>query len=249
MSSYKEFKQDCYKEIELMAADKPLNELTREWMNAANRRKYSYHFEWMGRPIIQYPQDVLAMQEVIWTVQPDLIIETGVAHGGSIIYYASLLELLEASGASRGGRVVGIDIDIRNHNREAITAHPMSKRIELIQGSSIDKAIVGQVADKIGNAKRVMVVLDSNHTHEHVMKELELYAGFVSPGSYLVVFDTVIENMSADMFGDRPWTIGNNPMTAVHEFLKTNADFAIDVEIHNKLLITVAPNGYLKRRI
>lgn len=248
MSSYKEFKQDCSKEIELMAADKRLNDLTREWMNAANRRKYSYHFEWMGRPIIQYPQDVVAMQEVIWTVQPDLIIETGIAHGGSIIFYASLLELLEISGGPRGGRVVGIDIDIRAHNREAITVHPMSKRIDLIQGSSIDNAIVSQVADRIGNAQRVMVVLDSNHTHDHVLKELELYAGFVTPGSYLVVFDTVIENMSADMFGDRPWSVGNNPMTAVQEFLKTNPAFTIDEEIHSKLSITVAPNGYLRRR-
>jgi|ETNmetMinimDraft_23_1059889.scaffolds.fasta_scaffold31464_3 cephalosporin hydroxylase len=247
MSKYKEFREECKHEIKQMGEDQSLTEITDDWMNAANNKKYSYHFEWMGRPIIQYPQDIMAMQELIWRIKPDLIIETGIAHGGSLIYYASLLELLETTNTVTGGRIVGIDIDIREHNREAIESHPMFKRIELIEGSSINDETICAVKSKIGAAKNIMVVLDSNHTHDHVLKELELYEEFVSEGSYLVVFDTVIENMSEDMFDDRPWGIGDNPMTAVKQFLKDRNDFEIDSEIDNKLLITVAPSGYLRR--
>ena len=248
MSRYEQFKAECRNEIQQMAEDEKIRRITNDWMNAVNKKKYSYHFEWMGRPIIQYPQDILAMQEVIWRVRPDLIIETGVAHGGSLVFYASLMELLEAADLSRGGRVLGIDIDIREHNRKAIESHPMFRRIELIEGSSVDPDVVSTVSSKIADAETVIVVLDSNHTHRHVLKELELYEGFVSVGSYLVVFDTVIEELEQDMFKDRPWGVGDNPMTAVEEFLKNNDNFEIDSEIHNKLLITVAPNGYLKRR-
>ena len=246
MDKYELFKQECETEIEDIANDGELNTLTRDWMNSANKQKYSYHFEWCGRPIIQYPQDMIAMQEIIWKVQPDLIIETGVAHGGSLIFYASLMEMMESMGITSGGRIVGIDIDIRAHNRAAIEEHPLFKRIDLIEGSSIDTTTVDLVKLKIRDAKTILVILDSNHTHDHVMAELGLYQSFVSDGSYLVVFDTVIELMEESMFPDRPWAVGNNPMTAVHKFLNSNKDFEIDSQMHNKLQITVAPNGFLK---
>lgn len=204
------------------------------------RYNYSYNFSWLGRPIIQYPQDMIAMQEIIWQVKPDLIIETGIAHGGSIIYYASLLELLG------DGQVLGIDIDIREHNRVEIENHPMFRRIEMIEGSSIDEDIAKRVYEFARGKKRVLVVLDSNHTHEHVLKELGLYSPLVTKGSYLVVFDTVVEDMPGEFFPDRPWGKGNNPKTAVWEFLETNDRFEIDKEIEGKLLITVAPDGYLR---
>lgn len=180
------------------------------------------------------------MQEIIWQVKPDLIIETGIAHGGSP-FYASMLELL-------GGdwQVLGINIDIREHNRKAIEAHPMFRRISMIEGSSIDEEIAKQVYDFAKDRTQILVLLDSMHTHDHVLKELQLYSPLVTKDSYLVVFDTIIEDMPKDFFPDRPWGKGNNPKTAVWEFLKTNDHFEIDKEMENKLLITVAPDGYLK---
>jgi len=208
---------------------------------AANSAKYSYNFSWMGRPIIQYPQDMIAMQEIIWQVKPDLIIETGIAHGGSLIYYASLMELIGE------GEVLGIDIEIRKHNREAIESHPMFKRITMIEGSSIDESTAKQVREFAKGKKRVMVCLDSNHTHDHVLKEMELYAPLVSVDSYLVVFDTIVEDLPDNYLPGRAWSVGDNPKTAVYEFLKRHDEFIIDSSIDNKLLISVAPEGYLKR--
>ena len=201
----------------------------------------------MGRPIIQYPQDIVAMQEIIFSVKPDLIIETGIAHGGSLILYASLLELNAACGGPAEARILGVDIDIRTHNKEAIEAHPMSKRIEMVQGSSISSEIIDAVKAKAQGKQRIMVVLDSNHTHEHVLAELEAYAPLVTKGSYCVVFDTVVEDMPKGSFPDRPWGVGNNPKTAVWEYLKSHDEFEIDKRIQHKLLITVAPDGFLKR--
>ncbi|MND95198.1 Rhamnosyl O-methyltransferase precursor [compost metagenome] len=180
------------------------------------------------------------MQELIWQIKPDLIIECGIAHGGSIIYYASLLEL------QGHGEVLGIDRDIRAHNREAIESHPMSKRIQMIEGSSVDPAVVEQVRTQAAG-KTVIVVLDSNHTHQHVLEELRLYSPLVSLGSYCVVMDTVVEDMPADFFPDRPWGQGDNPKTAVWAYLEENSDFEIDYHMQNKLLVTVAPDGYLRR--
>ncbi|MBA2500879.1 MAG: cephalosporin hydroxylase family protein [Chitinophagaceae bacterium] len=208
----------------------------------SNRVQYSYNFSWMGRPIIQYPQDMIAMQEIIWEIKPDYIIETGIAHGGSLIYYASLLELIGH------GEVIGIDIDIREHNRKEIEAHPMMKRIKMLQGSSVDETKVEEIKKLVGDNKKIIVCLDSNHTHDHVMKELELYGPFVSLGSYIVVFDTIVEALPEGYFSQkRPWGISNNPMTAVQQFLKMNDNFIVDEQIDNKLLISVAPEGYLKR--
>lgn len=219
--------------------------------------QYSYNFEWLGRPIIQYPQDMAAMQELIWSIKPDLIIETGIAHGGSLIFSASMLALLDLCEAIETGqildptasrrKVLGVDIDIRPHNREAIEAHPMASRIQMIQGSSIALEITQEVKSIAADYKKILVCLDSNHTHEHVLKELEAYAPLVSAGSYCVVFDTIVEDLPKTMFPNRPWGPDNNPKTAVWEFLKSHPEFQIDKSIDNKLLISVAPDGYLMR--
>lgn len=219
--------------------------------------QYSYNFEWLGRPIIQYPQDMVAMQELIWKVRPDLIIETGIAHGGSLILSASMLAMLDLCDAIQAGtqmdprqskrRVLGVDIEIRPHNLAAIETHPMSSRIQMIQGSSIAAEVIEQVRQVASGYERIMVCLDSNHTHEHVFAELEAYAPLTSVGSYCVVFDTIIEDMPEEMFSDRPWGPRNNPRTAVTEFLKTNQQFESDVSIDAKLLVSVAPCGYLRR--
>ena len=245
------------REIDEMGQDDNLVKNSRDWMSQVNPFEYSYHFTWMGRPIIQYPQDMIAMQEILWKVKPDLVIETGIAHGGSLAMSASMLAMLDyCETADRGGtldpkaskrQVLGIDIDIRPHNREAIKAHPMSHLIKMIEGSSVDPDVVGQVKAIAKNYNKILIFLDSNHTHEHVLREMQLYSPFVTCGSYLVVFDTIVEDMPKGSFTDRPWGVGNNPKTAVWEFLKNNDEFEIDKEIENKLLITVAPDGYLKR--
>jgi len=237
---HQEFAAQCQDEITAQGQDEKLKGLARDFFNESAAHKYSYHFSWMGRPIIQLPQDMMAMQEIIWQVKPDLIIECGIAHGGSIIYYASLLEL------QGHGEVLGIDLDIRAHNREAIETHPMSKRITMIEGSSVDAEVAEQVR-AFAAGKKVIVVLDSNHTHDHVLQELRLYAPLVSIDSYCVVMDTVVEDMPPEFFPDRPWGPGDNPKTAVWAYLKETSDFEIDAAIHNKLLITVAPDGYLRR--
>lgn len=241
-SESEKFKLECAEHVARMEADANFARTNQTWLESSIVHRYSYNFSWMGRPVIQYPQDIVAMQELVWEVQPDLIIETGIAHGGSLILYASLLELLGGN-----GRVIGIDIDIRTHNRRAIEAHPMFKRITLIEGSSIAEGIVTQVKQLARDSQRVMVVLDSNHTHDHVFRELEMYSPLVTCGSYLIVFDTIVEHLPKALAGDRPWGPGNNPKTAVHAFLANNPDFAIAKMVQEKLKITAAPDGYLKR--
>lgn len=227
--------------------NKELVESANSFMKASTMPKYSYNFKWLGRPIIQYPQDIMAMQELIFLIQPDLIIETGIAHGGSLIFMSSMLELNASCGGPQDAEILGIDIDIRKHNRDAIEAHPMFKRISMIEGSSIAPEIIEQVKAKTNNKKRILVCLDSNHTHDHVLAELEAYAQLTSIESYCVVFDTIIEDLPVKMYPDRPWGVGNNPKTAVWEYLKNHPEFEIDKHINNKLLISVAPDGYLKR--
>ncbi len=243
MDDSEEFERRNREVVGRMAADEGMRGQTREWMAAATRYEYSYHFTWLGRPIIQFPQDIVATQEIIWRVRPDLIVETGVARGGSLIFSASMLELLGGDGL-----VVGIDIDIREHNRVEIERHPMAKRIRMIQGSSVDESVVREVGTYAEGRRTVLVMLDSNHTHEHVLRELELYSPLVTPGSYLIVYDTLVEQMPEDMYPNRPWGRGDNPLTAVREFLAHNADFEVDREVEQRLLITVAPDGYLRRR-
>ena len=238
-----QFKEERKTRLERNGRNENLLNAAESFNIESNKAQYSYNFSWMGRPIIQYPQDMIAMQEIIWNVQPDLIIETGIAHGGSLIYYASLLELIGK------GEVLGIDIDIREHNKAEIEKHPMFKRIKMIQGSSIDPLIVEQVKIHTVGKKSILVVLDSNHTHEHVLAELEFYSPFVSIDSYIVVYDTIVEKLPKNYLPDliRPWGIGDNPLTAVKSFLEANPQFEIDHSINNKLLISVSPDGYLKR--
>lgn len=243
--------------IEQMSQDASLAQACQTVFNQLCQYKYSYHFDWMGRPIIQFPQDIVAMQELIWAVKPDLIIETGIAHGGSLVFSASMLAQLDMVEAIESGsvldprtskrKVLGLDIDIRAHNRAAIEAHPMSSRIAMIQGSSVDPEVIAQVRAFSKSYQRILVCLDSNHTHAHVLAELEAYAPLVSVGSYCVVFDTVVEYMPKSHFPDRPWGPGDNPLTAVNTYLAANANFEVDALVHQKLGLTVAPHGYLKR--
>lgn len=235
-----DFEQENIKKIKKMWKDTNFKNLSKKWFLDSFQHEYSYHFKWLGRPIIQYPQDMIAIQELIWKIKPDLIIETGIAHGGSLILSASILELIGK------GEVIGIDIEIKKHNRMPMENHPLGKRIHMIEGSSISKSIRNKVYEFAKGKKRVMVILDSNHTHKHVLNELKLYSPLVTKGSYLVVMDTIIEYMPKSFFKNRPWGIGDNPMSAVKEFLKHNKRFKVDNIIEKKLVITVAPNGYLK---
>jgi cephalosporin hydroxylase len=243
--------------VKALAKDQELARLSSEWFNRSALSRYSYNFEWLGRPIIQYPQDIVCVQELIWTIKPSVIVETGIAHGGSLILSASMLALLDLCDASTHNtpldvrapsrQVIGVDIEIRPHNRAAIEAHPLSRYITMIEGSSIEPTTIQQVHAAARGRGPTLVCLDSNHTHEHVLAELSAYASLVTPNSYCVVFDTVVEDMGDDMFPDRPWDPGNNPKTAVWEFLKSHSEFEIDREIPQKLQITVAPDGYLRR--
>ncbi|GGP24601.1 cephalosporin hydroxylase family protein [Silvimonas amylolytica] len=254
---YARFEAERVQDIAAQGADAKLKKMGVDFVVQTAPHKYTYNFKALGRPIIQLPQDMVAMQELIWQLRPDLIIETGIAHGGSLIMSASMLALLDYCDAVEQGvpldpkaskrTVLGLDIDIREHNRAAIEAHPLAHKIEMIQGSSIDPQVIAQVHARARGCERVLVCLDSNHTHAHVLAELEAYAPLTTPGSYCVVFDTVVEDMPADAFPDRPWGVGDNPKTAVHQWLKNNPEFEIDHTIENKLLITVAPDGYLKR--
>jgi cephalosporin hydroxylase len=269
MNTNESFADQCAREIDDAGRDQPLREESLRWMLAGAKHRYTYHFTALGRPIIQFPQDMVAMQELIWSLKPDLVIETGIAHGGSLIMSASMLALLDYCDALAGGdvldpskprrKVLGMDIDIRPNNRAAIAAHPMANRIEMIEGSSIAPDVIAAVQKRALGVDRVLVCLDSNHTHDHVLSELEAYAPLVTPGSYCVVFDTIIEDVPAGSFPERPWDKGNNPKTAVWEYLRRLDDesrtatdgaplhFEIDKSIENKLLVTVAPDGYLKR--
>jgi cephalosporin hydroxylase len=235
------FSDEVKANVDRLMADADMQARSRAWLAEITRHRYTYNFTWLGRPVIQLPQDLLAVQEVVWQVRPDLIVETGIAHGGSLVHSASLLELLGGEGL-----VVGIDVDIRAHNREAIEAHPLAKRIHLIEGSSTDSGVAAAVRELARGRRAVLVLLDSDHTHAHVLRELELYAPLVTRGSYLIVFDTLIEDLPAELFAGRRWGKGNNPKTAVWQFLKTTERFTIDDRLAGKLLLTCAPDGYLR---
>ncbi len=239
----KTFKKRNRDHIKKLGQNKSLKKLSNKWMMESSLLEYSYHFSWLGRPIIQFPQDIIALQEIIWKIKPDLIIETGIARGGSLIFSASILELIGK------GRVLGIDIEIRKENFRKIVKHRLSKRIKMLEGSSIDKDIISQVYKIANKNKKILVILDSNHSHDHVLSELNAYSKLVKKGSYLIVFDTSINDIPKKyskklMSGN--WSKENNPKTAVREFLRYNNRFNVDKEIENKLLITVAPDGYLK---
>lgn len=258
MNPINQFNSEVCSNIKSLGSDHDLQALSRIWIREITPHKWAYNFAWLGRPAIQFPNDAWAMQELIWSIKPDLIIETGIAHGGSLIFSASMLALLDVTEAIENNqtsfapdksrrKVLGIDIDIRSHNRLAIEAHPMNSRIQMIQGSSTSSSVIEQVKDIAKDYHNIIVCLDSNHTKEHVLAELEAYAPLTSIGCYCVVFDTIVDDMPKEMFPNRPWGPGNNPKTAVWEYLKTHPEFEIDKSIQDKLLITVAPDGYLKR--
>jgi|SRR6185437_11415386 len=242
-----EFALQCSREIEAQGADKRLLAATRDLHRAIGAYNYFYHFSWAGLPVLQCPQDIVQMQELVWCIQPDLIIETGIARGGSLMLYASLLTLNATCGGPQDAKVLGIDIDIREHNRAKIEAHPLFKRISMIEGSSISREVIDKVKAIARGKARVIVSLDSNHSHDHVLAEMEAYAPLTSVGSYCVVFDTLVDELPAEDYRNRPWGAGNNPKTAAREFLKSHPEFEIDKSIQYKLLMTAAPDGFLKR--
>jgi cephalosporin hydroxylase len=254
----KEFEEDRMHNVKRLGSDDDLKASTLKWMlDAGKSGNYVYNFDWLGRPIIQYPQDIVGLQELIWKVKPDLIIEAGVAHGGSVVFTASMLAMLDMCEAIEAGqtidpsissrKVIGIDIDIRAHNRALIEAHPMASRIQLIEGSSIAPETISLVKEAAVGYKNIMVILDSNHTHDHVLNELLAYANLVSVGNYCIVYDTLIDDMPDESIVNRDWGKGNSPKSAVHAFMASNDDFELRPEVENKLLITVAPDGFLQR--
>lgn len=257
MNPIAQFNQEREERVEAYQTDSAFRQLSQTWLESSMRKKYVYNFDWLGRPIIQYPQDMWAVQELVWRVRPDLIIETGIAHGGSLILSASILAMLDYCDAMAAGtpldprqskrKVIGIDIDIRPHNRAALDAHPLRPLLHLVEGSSIAPETVAAVKAASAGHKTVMVFLDSMHTHAHVLAELEAYAPMVSKDSYCVVFDSFVEDMPADLFPDRPWSPGDNPKTALRDYLKTHPEFVIDKAIEGRLMVTVAADGFLKR--
>ena len=237
--------------IKKQGQNKNLNKAANTFFLETVGSKYSYLFSWMGRPIIQYPQDILMVQELIFKTNPEFIIETGVAHGGSLTLSASMLALLDLREnilpRDSKRKVIGIDLEIRKHNRIAIENHFLSNYIELIEGSSTDQNVINKINNLCPSSHSTMVFLDSDHTEEHVLRELFLYSKFVTKGSYLIVFDTSIEFFKDINYERKKWSVGNNPRTAISKFLENNNDFEIDKSIDDKLLISVAKEGYLKR--
>lgn len=269
MDPVDEFRERVARSIETLGSDREFIDLSRTWTREACRRGYAYNFTWLGRPVIQVPQDIYAIQELVWSARPDVIVETGIAHGGSLVTSASMLALLDYCDAAETGtaldprssrrKVIGIDIDIRPHNRKAITAHPLAHKIEMVEGSSIDEETFEKVHARIPQDARTMLMLDSNHTHDHVLAELELYAPLVSKGCHCIVWDTGVEDLAGDMCDDRPWGKGNNPKTAVWAYMKrlneegrqaadgTPLAFEYDKSTEHKLSVTAAPDGFLRR--
>jgi len=228
-------------------SEEAFREISRLWVNIGWALKYSYTFTWLGQPLLQLPEDVLRIQEVVYRIKPDVIIETGVAHGGSLILYASLCKLMGK------GRVVGVDIEIRPHNRAAIQSHFLSPYITLIEGSSIDPSIVSQVSETLKPGETVMVMLDSCHTKDHVLNELNAYGPLVTPGSYIVATEGIMEQLTGAPRSqpDRPW---NNPRQAALEFVSSHPQFIIEEptfpfnEGAVKQRVTYWPDAYLRRK-
>ena len=257
MAPGNEHNDEVIRNVAGISDDLDLQALSRIWIREITPHKWAYNFNWLGRPAIQFPNDTWMIQELIWRIKPDLIIETGIAHGGSLIFSASMLAILDLCESIESKKVftpgestrkvVGIDVDIRKHNYIEIEKHPLSVYINMIQGSSTDASTINQVKSIAQTHHKIMVLLDSNHTENHVLAELEAYAPLVTKDSYCVVFDTIIDDMPADLSKDRPWGPGNNPKTAVKKYLQSNMDFSVDHFIQKKLLITVAPDGYLRR--
>ncbi|MFN2529439.1 MAG: cephalosporin hydroxylase family protein [Candidatus Baltobacteraceae bacterium] len=226
--------------IAAMRADTQFGDAARVFLEKTFEYGYYRNFTWLGRPVIQYPQDVVALQELIWSYKPTLVVETGVAHGGALILYASIMELIGGK-----GEVLGIEIEYREHNKAAIAEHPLARRIEVIEGSSIAPEVLASVRKRAAAHERIMVVLDSYHTHEHVLEELKLYSPLVRKGGPLIVFGTSVATLGASADIHRPWNQERNPKSALDEFLKQNGRFTVNRELNDKLLLTDAPDGYL----
>jgi cephalosporin hydroxylase len=230
-----------------------LDEMVMDFHLVTAPLKYAYNFDWLGRPVIQLPQDIVMMQDILWKVKPDLIIETGVARGGSLIFYSSILHLIDIAEQKMGNEsrvdsaVWGIDIKIHDENKDAICGHPFADKIELFEQSSTDKSLVEKIHAQSQKFNKILVVLDSDHTAAHVLEELEAYAPLVSVGSYCVVFDATIEDFPEEHFADRDWGPGNSPRTAANTFLETNSNFSVDSDLDCKLLVTAAAGGFLRR--
>lgn len=228
------------------ASAEAFREVSKAWLRVGWDTKYVYGFTWLGRPIIQLPDDMIRLQEIIYRLKPDVIIETGIAHGGSLIYSASLCQLIG------NGRVIGVDIEIRPHNRQAIETHPLSSFIKMFEGSSIDPGVVKTVRDEIRPGESTIILLDSCHTCDHVLAELEAYAPMVTPGSYIVAMDGIMKDMVGAPRTAPDWGT-NNPQTAVDEFLKTHPEFVLEeppIPFNEGLVtdrVTYWPNAYLKR--
>lgn len=237
-----EFQTQSRSKALAMGADPEIQRLDRELTIVSDEHDYSYMWNWLGLPIIQMPADIVVTQEIIWQNRPQVIIETGVARGGSVVLHASMLQLIGE------GQVVAVDIDIRPHNRAAVEEHPLAYRVTLIEGSSVEADVLDQLEAAIGDAERVMVVLDSNHTHEHVLAEIELYTRFVTPGQFMIVADTLVEDLPYQEHRPRPWGPGDNPKTAVDQYLKENPGvYEVDEVVNSKLLLTSSRGGYLRK--
>ena len=241
------FKDQSTRRINSYLKKKNLKKLGQRFFEESYKEKYSYNYFYFGRPIIQYPQDIFTLQEIIFETKPDLIIEIGIAHGGSLIFNSSMLNLLNLY-KKKKRIVLGIDIDIRKHNLDALKKHPLSNIIKTIEGSSIDDKTFQKVKRIASQFKKILVILDSNHTHDHVLKELNMYSSLVTKNSYCIVFDTILNNLPNKLMKNRPWNNKNNPMTAVKEFLKKNNKFKIEKKFENRNIITCMPNGVLKRK-
>ncbi len=255
MKSYKfidsKFERQKEKRIFSYSKNHKIKKLFKHYNTEIDLAKYSYNFSWMGIPIIQYPGDMIVMQELIYKINPDLIIECGIARGGSLIYYASLLKLL----GKKRSKILGIDLDIRNHTRIVLKNHPLKNKIKYIQGSSVDKNIFKKVKSFSKKYKKKIVILDSNHTHDHVLKELNFYSKLVSKNLYIVVFDTTVNIFEKKKISKlkksyrfKEWGKNNNPMTATLEFLKKNKNFKIDKSLNYKSFCTSTFNGFLKKK-
>ena len=255
----KTFKKKCFSEISKQSKDKNFIKLTDEWFSKSVEHNYSYHFDWLGRPVIQYPQDLILIQQIIWKVKPDLIIETGIARGGSLLFAASILELISLYKINKQSIVLGIDIEIRKHNLLEIKKSPLFKRIKLIEGSSINQDVTNKVEKISKKFKNVLVFLDSNHSHSHVLEELKIYSKLVTTNSYCVVFDTAISKLNNKFNIGKSWSSKKNPSSAIKEFLNyiskkkiydeydKRVKYAVDCFYENQAMITVAPGGFLRR--
>lgn len=239
------FAQRVRAKSEALGRDRQVFESAVATLHAADQYDYFYLWSWMGVPIIQLPADIMATQEVIWTTKPDVIIETGVARGGSVLFMASLLELIGK------GTVIGVDIDIRPHNRDSIERHPMARRVVLIEGPSTDPATLAKVKAAIPAGAAVMVVLDSDHGRDHVLAELRTYGPLVTKGCYLVVADTILGHFDPEQTPrnrSKVWLKGNEPLSALEAYLKETDRFEVDPVLNGKLILSSSPGGYLRCR-